>query len=158
MAQKVEDFNLPLTAITKIVKEAIPEGVKVTEAAKAALNKAASVFVLYATSSANSLSQDANRKRLLAKDIFDALDDLDLDFLIPPLHNSLKEFRKSVENKKQAKVSKRASNPVEEPEEEEEEEDDEDEQQPNNQGAAPQVAPQQAPFEVIEIDSDEEEG
>lgn len=39
--------------------------------------------------SANSLSQDAKRKRLLAKDVFDALNDLELDFLIPPLHNAL---------------------------------------------------------------------
>lgn len=107
MAQKPEDFNLPLSAISKIVKDAIPEGVRVTDVAKLALSKAASVFVLFATSSANSLSQDAKRKRLLAKDIFDALNDLDLDFLIPPLHNSLTAYRKSLETKKQAKVFKK---------------------------------------------------
>lgn len=44
---------------------------------------------LFENFSANSLSQDAKRKRLLAKDVFDALNDLELDFLIPPLHNSL---------------------------------------------------------------------
>jgi len=107
MAQKPEDFNLPLSAISKIVKDAIPEGVRVTDVAKLALSKAASVFVLFATSSANSLSQDAKRKRLLAKDVFDALNDLELDFLIPPLHNALTAYRKSLETKKQAKVFKK---------------------------------------------------
>lgn len=43
-------------------------------------------FILF---SANSLSQDAKRKRLLAKDIFEALNDLDFDFLIPPLQSAL---------------------------------------------------------------------
>ncbi|XP_035217453.1 DNA polymerase epsilon subunit 3-like [Stegodyphus dumicola] len=109
MAQKPEDFNLPVSAISKIVKDAIPEGVRVTDGAKVALSKAASVFVLYATSSANCLSQDANRKRLLAKDVFEALNDLELDFLIPPLHNSLAAYRRSLETKKQAKESKKAS-------------------------------------------------
>ncbi|XP_054716269.1 DNA polymerase epsilon subunit 3-like [Uloborus diversus] len=110
MAQKPEDFNLPVSAISKIVKDAIPEGVRVTDGAKIALSKAASVFVLFATSSANSLSQDANRKRLLAKDVFDALKDLDMDFLIPPLHNSLLAYRQCLETKKQVKENKRKSN------------------------------------------------
>lgn len=51
------------------------------------------LYSYFLFSSANSLSQDAKRKRLLAKDVFDALDDLDLDFLIPPLHNSLKGIK-----------------------------------------------------------------
>ncbi|GFU33082.1 DNA polymerase epsilon subunit 3 [Nephila pilipes] len=148
MAQKVEDFNLPMTAITRIVKDAIPEGVKVTEGAKMALNKAASVFVLYATSSANSLSQDDNRKRLMAKDVFEALQDLDLDVLIPPLHSALKAYRKSLESKKQAKENKRVSNHVEALEEEEEEEAPDDEMD---------VQVIEEPYDVIELGDSESE-
>ncbi|GIY89317.1 DNA polymerase epsilon subunit 3 [Caerostris darwini] len=109
MAQKAEDFNLPMTAITRIVRDAIPEGVRVTEGAKLALNKAASVFVLYATSSANNHSQNENRKRLIPKDVFEALKELELEVLIPPLQQALIAFRKSNETKKQAKENKRAS-------------------------------------------------
>ncbi|GIY68412.1 DNA polymerase epsilon subunit 3, partial [Caerostris extrusa] len=105
MAQKAEDFNLPMSAITRIVKDAIPEGVRVTEGAKLALNKAASVFVLYATSSANNHSQNENRKRLIPKDVFEALKELELEVLIPPLQQALI----GNETKKQAKENKRAS-------------------------------------------------
>ncbi|GFX26209.1 DNA polymerase epsilon subunit 3 [Trichonephila clavipes] len=147
MAQKVEDFNLPMTAITRIVKDAIPEGVKVTEGAKLALNKAASVFVLYATSSANSLSQDDNRKRLLAKDIFDALQDLDLDVLIPPLQSALTAYQQSLETKKQAKENKRVSNHVEEAETLEEETPDDD----------MDVQVIEEPYDVIELEDSESE-
>ncbi|KAF8781541.1 DNA polymerase epsilon subunit 3-like isoform X2 [Argiope bruennichi] len=151
MAQKVEDFNLPMTAITKIVKDAIPEGVRVTEAAKLALNKAASVFVLYVTSSSNSLAQDDNRKRLLAKDVLEALNDLDLDVLIPPLHSALIAYRKSQETKKQAKENKRTSNHVEEAETLEEEE--EEETPDDNEVQEVQVIKE--PYDVIELDDSE---
>ncbi|CAL1262937.1 unnamed protein product [Larinioides sclopetarius] len=147
MAQKVEDFNLPMTAIARIVKDAIPEGVKVTERAKLALNKAASVFVLCVTASANSLSQDDNRKRLLAKDVFEALNDLDLDVLIPPLHSALIAYRKSLETKKQAKENKRASNQVEEVETLEEEEEAPDDDM--------EVQVIEEPYDVIELDDSE---
>ncbi|GBM81821.1 hypothetical protein AVEN_126696-1 [Araneus ventricosus] len=135
-------------ALAKLVSTLfIPEGVRVTEAAKLALNKAASVFVLYVTSSANSLSQDDNRKRLLAKDVFEALNDLDLDVLIPPLHSALIAYRKSLETKKQAKENKRASNHVEEVETLEEEEEAPDDDM--------EVQVIEEPYDVIELDDSE---
>ncbi|XP_042896365.1 DNA polymerase epsilon subunit 3 [Parasteatoda tepidariorum] len=119
MAQKAEDFNLPLSAISKIVKEAIPEGVQVTDVAKVALSKAASVFILYSTSSANNFSHAANRKRILGRDVFDALKDMKLEFLNHPLHNALTAYKNTMETKKQKKENKRASTAKEEEPEEE---------------------------------------
>ncbi|KAL3174193.1 hypothetical protein MRX96_041351 [Rhipicephalus microplus] len=52
MVERPEDINLPLSVVTRIVKDALPDGVNVSKEARAALAKAASVFVLYATSSA----------------------------------------------------------------------------------------------------------
>lgn len=61
------------------------------------------------------------------------------------------EYRRSVETKKQAKVSKRSSSgPVEDPEEEEEEGEEEEEETPSQDMDA------QEPIECIELDSDEE--
>lgn len=50
MAERPEDLNLPNAVVTRIIKEALPTGVNVGKDARLAISKAASVFVLYATS------------------------------------------------------------------------------------------------------------
>lgn len=50
MAERPEDLNLPNAVVTRIIKEAIPPGVNIGKDARLAISKAASVFVLYATS------------------------------------------------------------------------------------------------------------
>ena len=67
MAEKPEDMNLPTSVVTRIIKESVrqhnvilqflqskiifqlPEGVNVSKDAKSAMSRAASVFILYAT-------------------------------------------------------------------------------------------------------------
>lgn len=68
MAENPEDINFPLSTVARIIKEAVsviilpiiiicfiissiklPEGVIVSKEAKGAIGRAASVFVLYAT-------------------------------------------------------------------------------------------------------------
>lgn len=50
MAERPEDLNLPNAVVTRIIKEVLPAGVNVGKDARLAISKAASVFVLYATS------------------------------------------------------------------------------------------------------------
>ena len=50
MAERPEDLNLPNAVVTRIIKEALPSGVNIGKDARLAISKAASVFVLYATS------------------------------------------------------------------------------------------------------------
>jgi len=50
MAEKPEDLNLPNAVVTRIIKESLPSGINVGKDARLAISKAASVFVLYATS------------------------------------------------------------------------------------------------------------
>uniref|UniRef100_V5HH94 DNA polymerase epsilon subunit 3 n=1 Tax=Ixodes ricinus TaxID=34613 RepID=V5HH94_IXORI len=62
MAERPEDLHLPVSVVTRIVKDALPDGVNVSKEARVALSKAASVFVLYATSCANNFAVKSKRK------------------------------------------------------------------------------------------------
>ena len=56
MAERPEDLNLPGSIVSRIIKDALPDGTKVSKEAQQAIAKAASVFVLYATSCSNQVS------------------------------------------------------------------------------------------------------
>lgn len=56
MAERPEDFNLPISVVTRLLKESLPENVAVSKEARAALAKAASIFVLYSTSLSNNFA------------------------------------------------------------------------------------------------------
>ncbi|KAK7862321.1 hypothetical protein R5R35_014681 [Gryllus longicercus] len=84
MARKVDEFNLPNTAITRIVKEVLPENVSIGKDAKTALAKAASVFIMYITSSSNATATKNNRKTINGHDIIEATSEtfpMFIDFL-----------------------------------------------------------------------------
>jgi DNA polymerase epsilon subunit 3 len=49
MAEKMDDLNLPAAVVTRLIKEALPEGVNISKESRTAVSKAASVFVLYTT-------------------------------------------------------------------------------------------------------------
>ena len=55
MAERPEDLNLPAAVVTRLMKDALPEGCNVSKEARQAVCRAASVFVLYLTSQSNSL-------------------------------------------------------------------------------------------------------
>lgn len=85
MAERLEDFNLPNSAVQKIIKESLPDVQIIAKDAKTALARAASVFVLYLTSAASQVSQKSNRKTLVGQDILEALEALDFEDLAGPL-------------------------------------------------------------------------
>lgn len=51
--EKMNDLQLPMTCVTRLIKESLPENVQVKNEAKAAIAKSASVFVLFLTSGEN---------------------------------------------------------------------------------------------------------
>lgn len=75
MAEKLEDLNLPAAVVTRIIKEALPEGCNVAKEAKLALSRAASVFVLYLTSHANKISIGNGKKIITNEDVMEAIQD-----------------------------------------------------------------------------------
>ncbi len=52
---QVLDFELPLTAVVRILKRKLPEGVAVSKEAKVAFAKSAGIFILYLTAAYVSL-------------------------------------------------------------------------------------------------------
>lgn len=73
MAEKQDDLNLPTAVVTRIIKDALPEGCNVAKEAKLALTRAATVFVLYLTAQANNVATERNKKTISDKDVLKAL-------------------------------------------------------------------------------------
>ncbi|XP_013420326.1 DNA polymerase epsilon subunit 3-like [Lingula anatina] len=102
MAERPEDLNLPNAVVTRIIKDALPEGVNISKDARLAISKAASVFVLYTTSCANNFAMKAKRKTLTGQDVISAMSDMEFERFTESLQQSLEAFRKEQKNKKDA--------------------------------------------------------
>ncbi|NWH81781.1 DPOE3 polymerase, partial [Piaya cayana] len=89
MAERPEDLNLPNAVITRIIKEALPDGVNISKEARSAISRAASVFVLYATSCANNFAMKGKRKTLNASDVLSAMEEMEFQRFVGPLKESL---------------------------------------------------------------------
>ncbi|XP_069799209.1 DNA polymerase epsilon subunit 3 [Dendropsophus ebraccatus] len=102
MAERPEDLNLPNAVITRIIKEALPEGVNVSKEARSAISRAASVFVLYATSCANNFAMKGKRKTLNVTDVMAAVEEMEFNRFLSPLKESLEAYRREQKGKKEA--------------------------------------------------------
>ncbi|KAG7476797.1 hypothetical protein MATL_G00086750 [Megalops atlanticus] len=149
MAERPEDLNLPNAVITRIIKEALPEGVNVSKEARKAISQAASVFVLYATSCANNFAMKAKRKTLNAGDVLAAMEEMEFERFLQPLREALEAYKKGQKGKREASEQKRKDKEKtdteendksrEEEEEEEEEVRMEEEQEGENEGEEEEV-------------------
>ncbi|KAK2853639.1 hypothetical protein Q5P01_006300 [Channa striata] len=107
MAERPEDLNLPNAVITRIIKEALPDGVNVSKEARRAISQAASVFVLYATSCANNFAMKAKRKTLNAGDVLAAMEEMEFERFLEPLREALEVYKKGQKGKKEVSEQKR---------------------------------------------------
>uniref|UniRef100_H3CCQ5 DNA polymerase epsilon subunit 3 n=1 Tax=Tetraodon nigroviridis TaxID=99883 RepID=H3CCQ5_TETNG len=107
MAERPEDLNLPNAVITRIIKEALPDGVNVSKEARRAISQAASVFVLYATSCANNFAMKAKRKTLNAGDVLAAMEEMEFERFLEPLKEALEVYKKGQKGKKEVSEQKR---------------------------------------------------
>ncbi|XP_026067449.1 DNA polymerase epsilon subunit 3 [Carassius auratus] len=141
MAERPEDLNLPNAVITRIIKEALPDGVNVSKEARRAISQAASVFVLYATSCANNFAMKAKRKTLNAGDVMSAMEEMEFERFLQPLREALEAYKKGQKGKKEASEQKRkdkekksSTDENDKSRDEEEEEHMDDEQEGENEG------------------------
>lgn len=44
MVDKIQDLNLPATVVTRLIKDALPDGINVGKEARTAIARAASIF------------------------------------------------------------------------------------------------------------------
>ncbi|XP_039200886.1 DNA polymerase epsilon subunit 3 [Crotalus tigris] len=100
MAERPEDLNLPNAVVTRIIKEALPDGVNVSKEARSAISRAASVFVLYATSCANNFARKGKRKTLNAGDVISAMEEMEFQRFVGPLRESLEVYRNEQKGKR----------------------------------------------------------
>ncbi|XP_053328450.1 DNA polymerase epsilon subunit 3 [Spea bombifrons] len=107
MAERPEDLNLPNAVITRIIKEALPDGVNISKEARSAISRAASVFVLYATSCANNFAMKGKRKTLNASDVLAAMEEMEFNRFVDPLKESLEAYRRDQKGKKEATEQKK---------------------------------------------------
>merc|ERR1712168_582103 len=110
--QSTADIEIPLSIITKIVKESLPQGVKVSQESRVAIAKAASIFVLYCTSSANNLVMENKGKTLRDIDILSAIQEMDFGEFIPKLKENLEAFRTCTKNKREAALQRKKLNAI----------------------------------------------
>ncbi|KAF4521364.1 hypothetical protein B566_EDAN006953 [Ephemera danica] len=122
MAERPEDLNLPLSVVTRLVKDALPIGISMSKEARVALARSASVFVLYLTSSANLLAHKEKRSTIRGQDVIKALDDTDFTHFEEPLTKALEHFKKGQQDKKDAsekrKQQKKSEQSKDQPQEE----------------------------------------
>ena len=114
MAERLEDLNLPNAVVTRIIKEALPEGIAVGKEARLAVAKASSIFILYLTSAANTVAKNNNRKTISAADVTQAMENIDFEHFIKPLQEALEIFKKNQKEKKDATVKKKQQKKEEE--------------------------------------------
>lgn len=144
MAEKTEDLNLPLSVVTRIVKESLGDGVNVSKEARIAISRAASVFVLHATTYANQAALAGKRKTLTAQDVITGVKDLDLHDFVQPLQAALQHWKAAQAVKKAAKNSSNSGASGEDAtmeREGEEEEDEDEETQPPEKVPRTSLAP-----------------
>lgn len=120
MVEKIQDLNLPTAVVTRLIKDALPDGINIAKEARIAISKAASVFIIYLSTAAVNEAKKSKHKTMSPQNIFDALDEIEFESFIEPLKASLEVYRKIVKDKK---ASKQASEKTEdEPKEDDEEE------------------------------------
>lgn len=89
MAEKLEDLNLPNAVVARLIKDVLPDHTNIAKEARTAIARAASVFVLYLTSSANSVALKSNRKTINAQDVLQAIIDTEFEQFTQPLQETL---------------------------------------------------------------------
>jgi histone H3/H4 len=102
-APPLHDFEVPASAIAKILKVALPEGAVCTKDARSAFSKAAGIFVLYITSCANDLARASKRSTINSQDIMTSLQELGYASFIPHLEATLEKMKHESEVRKAQK-------------------------------------------------------
>ncbi|CAG0889058.1 unnamed protein product [Cyprideis torosa] len=107
MAENPDDLSLPISVVSRLIREALPEGIIISKECRVAMTKACSVFILYCASNANSLAQSSKRKTLGAKDIIETVEELEFGDMRDELMRTLEAFKESQKQKKDTAARKK---------------------------------------------------
>ncbi|XP_063701099.1 DNA polymerase epsilon subunit 3 [Culicoides brevitarsis] len=111
MVERIEDLNLPNAVVTRLMKEALPDGISISKEARSALTRAASVYILYLTTAASTAAKDKNLKTLNANHVFEALEEIEFENYVDPLKAFLETYRSSQKEKRESKGTPAVKSP-----------------------------------------------
>lgn len=100
MVERIEELNLPNAVVTRLIKEALPEGISISKEVRRAMTRAAAVYVIYLTSTCTKFAHNQNHKTISAMNIYEALKEVEMEHFIEPLKRDLEVYRKNVKEKK----------------------------------------------------------
>lgn len=98
-----------MTCVTRLMKDALPSDVSVTKEARSALTRAASVFILYLTTTASGNAASKKLKTLQAQHILEALEEIEFEDFVGPLKEFLDHYRSTQKEKRDSKGGAAAS-------------------------------------------------
>lgn len=85
MVEQVSDFKMPEKVVSRLLKDALPEDVSLTNEAKNAACRCAGIFILQLSMAAAERAQDAKRRTLDNQDVIKAAAELGLSEYTPRL-------------------------------------------------------------------------
>ncbi|KAI0882807.1 histone-fold-containing protein [Annulohypoxylon maeteangense] len=88
----IEDLNLPKSIITRLAKGVLPPNTQIQANAVLAMCKSATVFINHLANAANEKTLSSNKKTIMPADVFDALDDIEFEFMRERLEAEFKKF------------------------------------------------------------------
>ncbi|CAE6471071.1 unnamed protein product [Rhizoctonia solani] len=103
-SEGLDNYELPKTLVTRIVKSAIPENAKVQKEAMHAFLKGSTVFINYLAATAHELSRARGHKSVGAADVIKAIDTIEFntDGLVKFLEADLEAYRAGTKKPKPA--------------------------------------------------------
>ncbi|OTA78180.1 hypothetical protein M434DRAFT_402271 [Hypoxylon sp. CO27-5] len=91
-AVTIEDLNLPKSIITRLAKGVLPPNTQIQANAVLAMCKSATVFINHLANAANEKTLNSNKKTIMPADVFEALEDIEFEFMRERLEAEFKKF------------------------------------------------------------------
>ncbi|OAG12936.1 histone-fold-containing protein [Paraphaeosphaeria sporulosa] len=88
----LSDLNLPKSIVQRLAKGVLPPNTQIQKDALLAMSKGATVFVNYLTSTAAEHAARSGKKTVMPKDVFDALQELEFDFMLQRVEAEVHKF------------------------------------------------------------------
>ncbi|GMI26288.1 hypothetical protein TeGR_g6463 [Tetraparma gracilis] len=102
------EFEPPLHAVKKLLKQALPSHSIVGKDASAAFSRAAGIFILYLTSAANDFAHDNKRQTISAADVLAAVKEVEFGMFSDKMEAFLEQYRAEEEQSKERKKAEKA--------------------------------------------------
>eukprot|EP00939_MAST-03C_sp_MAST-3C-sp1_P004325 g4325.t1 len=99
-------LSIPNANVARILKEALPPGVSVSKDARQAFSRAAGIFILYLSSTANDYCKINKHQTITVRNVMDAVEEIGFNDFSETLRKCLESIKENQREKKEAKRRK----------------------------------------------------